>query len=77
MQIRLCLIFPSLSQGQIVSLGPIERRNLFGPKDKASSHEKLVFRSGVLFLFVLMDPILVNHDLQKSPKDSGFGHSSK
>ena len=38
-----------------------------GPKDKVASHEKLVFRSGVhfLFLFVLTDAILLKLDLQK------------
>ena len=65
-----CLLpfnFPSLSHRQIVFLGPLGWRNLFGPKDKVSSHEKLVFRSGVrfLFLFVLMDAILLKLDLQK------------
>ena len=36
-------------------------------KDKVSSYEKLVLGSGVrfLFLFVLMDVILLNLDLQK------------
>ena len=63
MQIRLCLILPSLIQRQITLLGPLERRNLFGPKDKVSSHEKLVFRSGVQFLFVLTDAILLKLDL--------------
>ena len=65
-----CLLpfnFPSLSQRQITYLGPLESRNLFGPKDKVSSYEKLVFRSGVrfLFLFVLADAILLKLDLQK------------
>ena len=43
----------------------------FGSKDKVSSHEKLVFRSGVqfLFLFVLMDAILRELDLQKRTND--------
>ena len=43
----------------ITSLGPLEWRNLFEPKSKVASHEKLVFRSGVgfLFLFVLTDAI--------------------
>ena len=64
-----CLLlfnFPSLSQWQIAFLGPLEWRNLFGPKDKVSSHEMLVFRSGVqfLFLFVLIDAILLKLDLQ-------------
>ena len=56
-----------LSQRQIAFLGPLEWRNLFGPKDKVSSYEKLVLGSGVrfLFLFVLMDVILLNLDLQK------------
>ena len=58
-----CLLpfnFSSLSQRQITFLGPLEWRNLFGPKSKVFGHEKLVFRSGVgfLFLFVLMDAIL-------------------
>ena len=44
---------------QIAFLGPLEWRNLFGPKDKVSSYENLVLGSGVrfLFLFVLMDEI--------------------
>ena len=39
----------------------------FWPKDKVAIHEKLVFRSGVrfLFLFVLMDAILLKLDFQK------------
>ena len=43
---------------------PLEWRNLFGPKNKVSSHEKLVFRSDIqfLFLFVLMDAILLYLD---------------
>ena len=67
MQIWLCLIFPSLSQRQITFLGPLEWRILFEPKDKVSCLEKLVFRSGVrfLFLFVLTDAILLKLDLQK------------
>ena len=65
-----CLLpfnFPSLSQRQITYVGPLEKRNLFEPRDKVSSHEKLVFISGVqfLFLFVLMDAILLKLDLQK------------
>ena len=50
----------------ISDIAGIARRNLFGPKDKVSSYEKLVLRSGVrfLFLFVLMDTILLNLDLQ-------------
>ena len=36
-----------------------------GPKDKVSSHETLVLRSGVQFLFVLTDAILLKLDLQK------------
>ena len=45
--------------------------NLFGSKDKVTSHEKLVFRSGVpfLFLFVLMDAILLKMNLQKRTND--------
>ena len=71
MQIRLCLIFPSLSQRQIAFLGTLELRNLIRPKNKVSSHEKLVFRSVVrfLFLFVLMDAILLKMDLQKRTND--------
>ena len=65
-----CLLlfnFPHLSQRQIAFLGLLEGRNLFGPKDKISSHEKLAFRTGVqfLFLFVLTDAILLKLDLQK------------
>ena len=57
----------SIKTDKITFLGPLEWRNLFGPKDKVSSHEKLAFRSGVriMFLFVLMDAILLNLDLQK------------
>ena len=71
MQIRLCLIFLSLSHRQIAFLGPLECKNRFGSKDKVFSHEKLVFRSGVrfLFLFVLMDAILLKLDLQKRTND--------
>ena len=41
------------------------------PKDKNSSHEKSVFRSGIrfLFLFVLTDAILLKMDLQKRTND--------
>ena len=41
--------------------------NHFGPKGKFASHEKLVSRSGVrfLFLFVLTDSILLKLNLQK------------
>ena len=44
---------------------------LVSAKDKVSNHEKLVFRSGVrfLFLFVLMDAILLKLDLQKRTND--------
>ena len=54
---------------QIPFLGPLEWRNLFRPKDKVSSYEKLVLGGGVrfLFLFVLMDVILLNLDLQLGP----------
>ena len=67
MQIRHCSIFFSFGQRLIIFLGPLEWRNLFRPKEKVSSHEKLVFGSGVrfLFLFVLMDAILLKLDLQK------------
>ena len=65
------MIFPSLCHRQIAFLGPLECRNLFGSKDKVSSHEKLVFRSGIrfLFLFVLTDAILLKMDLQKRTND--------
>ena len=65
--IQHCLIFLSLSHRQIAFLGPLEWRYLFGPKNKVSSHEKSIFRSGVqfLFLFVLTDAILLKLDLQK------------
>ena len=48
-------------------LGPLEWRYLFGSKDKVFNHQKLVFKSGVrfLFLFVLTDAILLNLNLQK------------
>ena len=46
-------------------LGPLGWRNHFGPKDKVSSHEKLAFRSGVWFLFVLTDAILLNLNFKK------------
>ena len=51
----------------ITFLGPLEWRNLFGPKSKVSIHKKLVFKSGVgfLILFVLTDAILLRLDLQK------------
>ena len=67
-----CLLlfnFPSLSHRQIAFLGVKES---FRAQDKVSSHEKLAFRSGVrfLFLFVLIDAILLKLDLQ-------FGQSSK
>ena len=69
------MIFLSLSQRQIASLGPLEWRYHFRPKDKVASREKLVFRSGVQFLFVLMDAILLNLDLQKfTKKDNVGGH---
>ena len=51
--------FFCLSRRQIAFLGPLEWRNLFGHKNKVSSHEKLDFRNGVWFLFVLMDAILL------------------
>ena len=58
----------------ITFLGPLEWRNLFGPKSKVSSHEKLVFRSGVgfLFLFVLTDAIFKNSHTWK-PCWQNFG----
>ena len=66
MQIWPCSIFLSLSQRQIAFLGPLAWRYHFRPKDKVVSHNKLVFRSVLwfLFLFVLMDTILLNLDLQ-------------
>ena len=53
----------SPSQRQIAFLGPLERRYGFGPKSNVSCYQKLVFRSAVrfLFLFVLMDAILLTH----------------
>ena len=54
MHCSLPLDFHCLSQRQIVFLGPLERRNLFWPKNKVSSHEKLVFRSVVRFLFLFV-----------------------
>ena len=57
--------FLSLSQGQIAFLGPLEWRYLFGSKDKVFNHQKLVFKSGVWFLFVLTGAILLNLNLQK------------
>ena len=64
-------ILENWSIKRIAFLGPSECRNLFGPKSKVSSHEKLVFRSGVgfLFLFDLTDAILPNLDLQKRTPD--------
>ena len=47
-------IFISLSRRQIAFLGHLEWRNLFGPKNKVSSHEKLVLGSGVYFLFLFV-----------------------
>ncbi len=49
----------------ITFLGHLEWRNLFGPKSIVSSHEKLVFRSGVgfSFLFVLVDAIFKNRHI--------------
>ena len=43
----------------------------FQAQDKVASDEKLVFRSGVrfLFLFVLTDAILLNLNLQKRTPD--------
>ena len=63
--------FLSLRQRQIAFLEPLERRYFFGPEDKVSSHQKLVFRNHVqfLFLFVLMDAILLKMDLQKRTND--------
>ena len=67
MQIQQCSIFLSFSQRQIAFLEPLEYRNHFGLEDKVASHEKLVFRRDVrfLFLFVLTDAILLNLNLQK------------
>ena len=67
----------NLSQRQSAVLRPLEPRNLFGPRNKVSSNEKLMLRSGVcfVFLFVLRDAILLNLDLQKRPnfKKNIFG----
>ena len=54
-----------LSQSQIAKNGPLEWRNIFGPKCKVLYH--VVFESGVRFLllFVLMDATLLRLDLQK------------
>ncbi len=56
-----------LSQRQIGIHRPLEWGFLFELKDKVYSYEKLVFRSGVrfLFLFVLTDAILRYLDYQK------------
>ncbi len=55
------------SQRQIPFSVPLKWRNLFGPKDKVSSYDKLDLRSGVRFLllFVLRDVILLKLDLRK------------
>ena len=56
-----------LSQRQTGFLRPFEWRYHVGLKGKVSCHQKLVFRSAVRFLFlvVLTDAILLNLDLQK------------
>ena len=45
-----------------------------GPRNKVSSYEKLVIRSGVYFsiLFVLVDAILLSLDLQKRTSVKNF-----
>ena len=50
-------------------LGPLELTNLFEPSNKVVYLKKLVFQSAVRFLilFVLVDAILLNLDLQKRP----------
>ena len=60
----------SFSQTQIVFLGPLEWRNLFGQKSKVVIYQKLIKRSGIRFLilFVLMDAILLRRGLHKRPK---------
>ena len=52
---------------QRVILGPLELTNLFGPSNKVVYLKKLVFQSAIRFLilFVLVDAILLNLDLQK------------
>ncbi len=62
----------SFSQEQIAFLGPLEWRNIFGQKIKVVNYEKLVKRSAVcfLFLFVLMDAILLSQGLRKRPNVS-------
>ena len=59
--------FLSFSQRQIAFLGPLEWRNLFGQKSKVVSYQKLIQRSGIrfLFLFVLLDAILLSIGLRK------------
>ena len=56
-----------LSQRQIAFLGPLEWRNLFGQKSKVVIYQKLIKRSGVRFLvlLVLMDAILLRRGLYK------------
>ena len=58
----------------IAFLGLLEWRNLFGPKSKVAIYEKLVFRSGVgyLFLFVLTDVIFKNSHIWELCRES-FG----
>ena len=55
-------------------LGALEQSNLFGPSNKVLCLKKLVIKSGVRFLilFVLMDAILLNLDLQKRTPDLDF-----
>ena len=51
MNICPCSIFLGLSQRQIAFLGPLEWRNPFGSKGRVSGHQKLIFITGVRFLF--------------------------
>merc|ERR1719273_31264 len=58
---------PFLSQRQIAFLGPLKYRYCFGPRNKVSSWEKPVLRSGARFpiLFVLADATPLGMDLRK------------
>ena len=63
-----CAMFLIMVQPKTKSIFRAFRvKESFQAQDKVSSHEKLVFRSGVrfLFLFVLTDTILLKLDLHK------------
>ena len=64
---RSMLILSHALHRQSAILGPLELTNLFGPSNKVVYLKKLVFQSAVRFLilFVLVDAILLNLDLQK------------